>query len=610
MWKRALAGTGVLLCCLVATGSVRAEDESPWRTAVALVGDPLYPDGFDHFAYVNAKAPKGGTVTLPAIGTFDSLNPVPDSGVKASGLGLVFETLMTSSPDEISTEYGLLAEALRYPDDYSQVTYRLRPEARFSDGTPVTPEDVVFSFNALKADNVQQANYYRHVTSAEVTGDHEVTFHFDEKGNRELPQITGQLLVFPKHWWEANGADGKPRDISKTTLSVPIGSGPYVIDSVDPGGSITYRLRDDYWGKDLPVNVGRSNFGTIKYLYFADPDVAFEAFRSGVLDFWTETRSKRWATQYDFPAVSEGKVKREEVQNPLRSVGIMQALVPNMRRAPFDDQRVREALILAFDFETINRTALSNAYARDDSFFFGTELASSGLPEGEELDILNSVKDQIPASVFDTPNTLPVGGSEDNERKNLMAALKLLKEAGFERKGTQMINTSTGKPFTFEILISNPGLDVVLLPYTEELRKIGITATIRVVDDSQYQNRVNDFDYDMIWNVWGQSLSPGNEQLYYWGSKAADQPGSQNYAGISDPGIDQLINRVIFAKDRDELVAASKALDRVLLAHDYVIPLYYSKNYRIAYWDRITHPTLPEYGLDFPDSWWSTDVAQ
>ena len=612
MWKRAAATAGIILTGFLAfqnaahaeTGDDSAGGE--WQYAAALTGEPQYPENFTHFDYVNVSAPKGGELKLSATGTFDSLNPLPYGGTKARGLGLVFDTLMFRAEDEIDAQYGLLAEAFRYPDDISSVTYRLRSEARFSDGEPVTPADVVFSFDKAKELNARYANYYRHVVRAEITGERDVTFFFDETGNRELPQIVGQLMVLPKHQW--SGENGF--DISESTLEKVIGSGPFEIAEVNPGSSISYRLRDDYWGKDLGVNAGRNNFGTVRYIYFADMDVAFEAW-AGTFDFWIETRAKRWATGYDFPAVQEGRVIREEVENPLRSAGIMQALVPNTRRAPFNDQRVREALIYAFDFETINRNQLSNAYARDNSYWFGTELASSGLPEGEELEILKSVEDEVPAGVFDTPNSLPVGGTPEKSRANMRKAFELLKEAGFERRGTQMVNAATGEPFSFEILIDNPSLQVVILPYVETLRKLGIDANVRVVDSSQYQNRVNDFDYDMIWEIWAQSLSPGNEQFNYWGSRSADQPGSENYAGISDPGIDALINKVVFADDRETLTAATKALDRVLLAHDFVIPLYYSKNYRIAYWGTITHPAeFPDYGLDFPAGWWSTQVEE
>ncbi|MBB4123107.1 extracellular solute-binding protein [Martelella radicis] len=605
MWKTISAAAWVVAATAFALPSAvfsQESDEGGWQHASALTGTPQYPADFSRFDYVNPDAPKGGELKLYATGTFDSLNPVPYGGAKAAGLSLVFETLMTPAEDEINAQYGLLADGFRVPEDISSVTYRLNSKARFSDGEPVTAEDVVFSFDSLKELNARYANYYRHVVSAEVSGEGEVTFRFDETGNRELPQIVGQLLVLPKHWF----ADG--RDVSASTLEKIVGSGPYEIAEVNPGSSISYSLREDYWGKDLPVNVGRNNFGSVNYLYFADLDVAFEGFRAGTFDFWVETRAKRWATGYNFPAVKDGEVKREAVPNPLRKTGIMQALVPNNRRAPFDDRRVREALIYAFDFETINKNQLSNAYSRDNSFWFGTDLASSGLPQGEELQILESVRDLVPSEVFNTANKLPVGGTEEEARANLQKAFQLLKEAGFERRGSQMVNSQTGDPFSFEILLDNPSLQVVVLPYVENLRKLGIDATIRVVDTSQYQNRVNDFDYDMIWELWAQSLSPGNEQFNYWGSLSAVQPGSENYAGIADPGIDALIEKVVFADDRDTLVAATKALDRVLLAHDFIVPLYYSKDYRIAYWDTITHPGFPEYGLDFPAAWWSTEA--
>ena len=608
MWKTVVTASLIAVASFAAGASgalAEGVSEGAWRYAGAMTGTPKYPQGFDHFDYVNADAPKGGMLRYMGLGTFDSLNPVPYGGNKDAGLSLVFETLMTKSPDEIDAQYGLLAEAFRYPDDYSQATYRLRPEARFSDGTPVTPEDVVYSFDSFKALNALYANYYRHVESAEVTGENEVTFHFDQAGNRELPQIVGQLMVLPKHWFEGD----EPHDVSAGGLDRIPGSGPYEIAEVSPGSSVTYRLRDDYWGKDLGVNVGRNNFGTVKFIYFADFDVAFEAFRAGAFDFWIETKAKRWASEYDFPAMREGKVTREAVPNPLRSRGIMQALVPNNRRAPFDDERVREALIYAFDFETINRTQLSGAYARDNSYWFGTDLASSGLPEGEELEILNTVRDQVPLEIFEEPNTLPVGGTPEKLRENLRHAFELLKEAGFERRGTQMVSTATGEPFSFEILLDNPSLQTVVLPYVEDLRKIGISVDVRLVDSTQYQNRVNDFDYDMIWEIWAQTLSPGNEQFNYWGSRSLNQPGSENYAGISDPGIDALIQKLVFADDRETLIAATKALDRVLLAHHYVVPLYYSTDYRIAYWNTITHPVeFPEYGLDFPAAWWSTEA--
>ncbi|WP_373458489.1 extracellular solute-binding protein [Neorhizobium huautlense] len=615
-WSRLKTGLAIVMATTVAAVSgVQAQDagqEPKWRHGVSLMDEPKLPADFKQFPYVNPDAPKGGVLNLSGDGTFDSFNPVLAlRGKPASGLSMVFDTLLKSSEDEVSTSYGQLAEALSYPDDVSSATFRLRAAAKWADGQSVTPEDVVFSFEKIKELNPTQAGYYRHVISAEKTGEREVTFRFDEKNNRELPSIVGQLSIVPKHWWEAKDAKGQPRDISKTTLEPVMGSGPYKIVAFSPGSTIRYELRDDYWGKDIPVNRGQYNIKTINYTYFADNDVEFEAFRSGNIDFWQETQATRWATRYDFPAFKDGRVKREEIPNPFRATGIMQALVPNTRRDLFKDQRVRKALNYAFDFEEINRTMMYSQYVRVNSFFFGTELASSGVPEGKELDILNSIKDKVPAAVFSKPYTNPVGGDPQKARDNLRQAVGLLKEAGWELKGNRMVNAKTGAPFSFEILLSSPQLERIVLPFTQTLKRIGIDARIRTVDSSQYTNRARSFDYDMTWVVWAQTLNPGNEQLYYWGSKSAETDGTRNYAGIIDPGVDDLINKVIFAKDRDDLIASTRALDRVLLSHDYVIPLYYMMAMRVAYWDKYQRPqNLPEYGIGFPDAWWSKDAAK
>lgn len=599
--------------------SAATAQEPKWRHGISLMEEPKLPADFKHFPYVNPDAPKGGTLNLSSsstsmasAGTFDSFNPILTlRGVPPAGLGQVFDTLMKGSEDEVSTSYGLIAESLSFPEDVSSVTFRLRPEARWADGKPITPDDVVFSFQKAKELNPRAAGYYQHVSGAEKTSEREVTFHFDEKNNRELPSIVGQLTIVPQHWWEGTDDKGNKRDISKTTLEPVMGSGPYRIASFSPGSTIRYELRDDYWGKNVPVNVGQDNIRTINYTFFADRDVEFEAFRSGNTDYWQETQAARWATKYEFPAVKDGRVKKEEIPNPYRASGIMQAFVPNLRRDLFKDQRVRRALNLALDFEEINRTVLFNQYIRVNSYFFGTELASAGLPEGLELKILNSIKDLVPASVFTTPYTNPVGGDPNKVRDNLRQAVGLLKEAGWELKGSRMVNVKTGAPFSFEILLSSPQLERVALPYAQGLKKIGIEAQIRTVDAAQYQNRTRSYDFDMTWVVWGQSLTPGNEQIFEWGSKSADQPGTENYAGIADPGVDALINRIVFAKDRTNLVAAAKALDRVLLAHDYVVPLYYLMAARIAYWDRLSRPEkLPQYGIGFPDAWWSKTAVK
>lgn len=606
---------GLILAVAAATslfGPAGAQEETPeWRIGISTVGDLKYQPGFAHFDYVNPKAPKGGTLRLSNAGTFDTFNPVLAKGEAAVGVGMVFDTLMKSSEDEITTSYGLLAEGVSYPDDISSATFRLRPEAKWEDGQPVTPEDVIFSFEKVIEHNPLFTNYYQHVVSVEKTGERDVTFHFDEKNNRELPQILGQFSIVPKHWWEGKDAKGQQRDISRTTLEPVMGSGPYRIASFSPGASIRYELRDDYWGKDLNVNVGQNNFGRIEYSFYGDRNVEFEAFRAGNVDYWFENQASRWATGYDFPAVKDGRIKREEVPNRRRASGVMQAMVPNMRKEMFKDERVREALGYAFDFEELNKTIFFGQYQRVNSYFFGTELASSGLPEGKELEILNEVKDQVPPSVFTEPFENPVGGDPGKQRENLRKAVALLKDAGYVLKGNRMVRADTGEPLSFEILLSSPMLERVALPYANNLKRIGIDARLRTVDPSQYTNRTRDFDYDMTWHVWGQSLHPGNEQGDYWGSSSVSRVGSQNYAGIADPAVDALINRIIFAKDREELVAATRAMDRVLLHHHYVVPMYYRMSDPIAYWNRITPPAeLPTYGLGFPDAWWSTEVKQ
>ena len=594
---------------LIMVASVSTAQEPAWQHATAMIGEPKYPEGFARFDYVNPDAPKGGTLRLAEEGTFDSFNPVLKKGELTVGLGRVFDTLMKASEDEVSSSYGLLAESISFPDDISKVTFRLRAEANWADGKPVTPEDVVFSFDKAKELNPLQAAYYAHVVSAEKTGEREVTFLFDENNNRELPQILGQILVLPQHWWEGTDKEGNTRDIGRTTLEPVMGSGPYRIASFTPGSAIRYELREDYWGRDLNVNVGQHNFGAIEYVYFTDANVEFEAFRAGTVDFRQENSASKWATAYDFPAVESGDIKREEIKNPLRAVGIMQAMVPNMRRDKFKDARVRRALNYALDFEDLNHNLAFDALVRVDSYFWGTELASSGLPEGREKEILEGLKDKVPAEVFTTPYTNPVGGDPQKARANLRQALTLFQDAGYQLKDGQLVKASTGEPFGIEILLSSPSLERSVLPYVASLKKIGIDARIRTVDASQYTNRVTSFDYDMIWNVWGQSLNPGNEQAGYWGSDSVDRQGSRNYAGISDPAVDELIRMVIFAQTREEKTAAVQALDRVLLAHHYVVPLFYSNAVKVAYQKALTHPEeLPYYGLGFPEVWWMSEA--
>ena len=608
-----IATAALALSLALATGS-RAEETAStvWRSGISTIGDLKHPDGFERFEYVNPDAPKGGELKLSDTGTFDTFNPILAKGEVASGVtSFVFDTLLKSAEDEVTASYGLLAEGVSYPEDISEATFRLRAEAKWADGRPVTPEDVIFSFDMVKEHNPLFSNYYRHVVSAEKTGERDVTFRFDEKNNRELPSILGQFPILPKHWWEGEDAKGEKRDIGRTTLEPVMGSGPYEIASFQAGARIRFELRDDYWGKDLNVNVGQNNFGAITYTFFGDRNVEFEAFRAGNVDFYQDNSASHWATAYEFPAAEDGRVIREEIENPLRATGIMQAFVPNLRREKFQDQRVRQALNYAFDFESLNRNLAHNAFERVDSYFWGTELASSGLPEGREKEILEGLKDKVPAPVFTTPYTNPVAGDPQKTRENLRKALMLFKEAGYDLKNNRLVNTKTGQPFGLEILLSNPSFERTVLPFVNSLKKIGVDARIRTVDASQYTNRVRSFDYDMIYGIWAQSLVPGNEQIDYWGSASVDQVGSKNYAGIADPAIDELIRMIIFAPNREELVAATRALDRVLLAHHYVVPLFYSEAVRIAYWNHLTYPEeLPYYGLGFPNVWWSKTAAK
>jgi microcin C transport system substrate-binding protein len=588
-------------------GAARANDKV-WRHGLSLFGDLKYPAGFKRFDYVNPDAPKGGVVRLGGFGTFDNFNVVV-RGVKGTivaGIDLIYERLMSAALDEVSTEYGQLAEAVSHPADFSSVTYRLRAEARWHDGKPVTPEDAIFAFEAFKKHHPQLSAYYRHVTKAEKTGEREITFTFDAPGNRELPQIVGQFNVLPKHWWEGADASGRKRDISVTTLEVPLGSGPYRVKEFSAGRSIAFERVKDYWGKHLSVNIGRDNFDEIRYEYFRDSTVVLEAFKGDVLDWRSENSAKNWATAYDFPAVRDKRVILEEF--PIHSSGVMQAFVFNIRRDKFKDPRLRLAMNYAFDFEEMNKQIFFGQYKRIASYFEGLELAATGLPAGQELEILETVRDKVPAEVFTKPYTNPVGGTHENVRANLRESLRLLKEAGYEVRNHKLTNVKTGEPFTVEFLVSagDPNGERFVSFYKPSLERVGMTITIRSVDDAQYINRERNRDFDITTNVWGESLSPGNEQRGYWGSQAADQPGSENLVGIKNPAVDAMIERVIFAKDRAELVAAAKALDRVLLWNHYVVPQWTYGKQRAARWDRFGRPEkLPHYAAAaFPTVWW------
>jgi microcin C transport system substrate-binding protein len=579
--------------------------EKEWKHGLSLFGELKYPAGFKNFDYVNPQAPKGGSARQIAFGTFDNLNMVV-AGVKgslASGTTLVLQSLMTEALDEVSTEYGLIAESVSHPPDFSSVTYKLRQEARWHDGKPITAEDVIFSLQAFKDNSPQLGAYYRHVVKAEKTGERDVTFTFDQPGNRELPQIVGQLTVLPKHWWEGTDASGNKRNVANTTLEPPLGSGPYKLKSFTPGRSLVYERVKDNWARDLNVAVGQNNFDEIRYEYFRDSTVALEAFKADAVDWRSENSAKNWATAYDFPAVNDKRVIREEFE--IRNFGIMQAFAFNIRRDKFKNPKVRRAFNFAFDFEEMNKQIFFGQYKRIASYFEGTELASRGLPEGKELEILNTVKDKVPPEVFTTPYTNPVNGDPQKVRANLRESITLLRESGYEIKDTKLVNKS-GEQFTIEFLVEDPATERFVLFYKPSLERLGVNATVRVVDTAQYENRLRQWDFDVIVASWGESLSPGNEQRGFWGSAAADQPGSRNLVGIKNEAIDKLIERVIFTKDRDDLVAATKALDRVLLWNHYVVPQWTYGKTRTARWDRFGRPeTMPKYGLSaFPSIWW------
>ena len=596
---------GIAAIPMINPVNAQSAAEPAWRHALSLFGDVKYPADFKRFDYVNPDAPKGGAARMMSIGTFDNFN-FAVSGIKgniAPAVMMIHQTLMERSQDEVATEYGLLAEAASHPDDFSWVVYRLRKEARWHDGVSVTPEDVIFSIETLKKLSPFYASYYRHVVKTETAGEREIKFIFDSPGNRELPTIVGEMPILPKHWWEGKDEQGRKRDVSATTLEKPLGSGPYRIKDFVAGRSVTLARVKDFWAANLPVQIGQNNFDELRFEFFRDNVVALEAFKADQADWINENSAKQWATAYDFPAVAEKRVIKEEF--PINDSGRMQAFAFNLRRDQFRDARVRRAFNFAYDFEEMNKQLFYGQYQRIKSYFDGTELASSGLPEGQELKILETVRDKVPPEVFTTPYANPVGGNPEAVRGNLREAARLLKEAGFEVRDKRLVDAA-GKPLTVEILVQDPASERIALFYKPSLERIGISVSIRVVDDAQYQNRLRSFDFDMIIDGWGQSLSPGNEQREFWGSQAADAPGSRNTVGIKNPAVDALIDQVIFAKDREGLVAATRALDRVLLWNFYVVPQFTYPYSRYARWDRFSHAEpLPKYARSgLPSLWW------
>jgi len=612
MWRGFCVFLMVWLCLAVSPLSIASADE--WRHGHTLFGELKYEEGFEHYDHVNPDAPKGGRFNSAATGGYDSFNPFVVRGRAAAGLnyagGVLYDTLFEQSVDQPSASYGLIAEAFRFPADFSSATYRLNANARWHDGQPITPEDVIWSLEKLREIQPLYSNYYQNIVSAEKTGEREITFTFDMKGNRELPTILGDLPVLPKHWWEANGPDGKPRNIAEPIDEAPLGSGPYRIKSFKLGETVTWERVEDYWAKDIGVRKGRFNYDELRYVYFGDDNAIWEGFKKGgIEDLRREFRSQRWATEYNFPAFERGDVVRKTF--PTESSETYQAFFFNTRNPKFADIRVREALATLFDFESMNTNLFFGLYKRTTSYFEGGELKASGLPEGRELEILNGYKGKIPERVFSEAFAPPVIAGPADTRKAQRQALKLFKEAGYDFKGGKLLDAN-GKEFTIEFLGNNPTDERITNPFIENLRLLGIKATLRIVDAAQYKSRIDNSNYEMSVLQTRQSLSPGNEQREYWSSQSADQPGARNYAGISDPVIDDLVEKIILAHDREELISLTRALDRILSWGFYSIPQWHNPEEWYAWWRKISFPeTQPLYlGLDTWSGWIDVQVEK
>jgi len=565
-----------------------------------------YPAGFHHFDYANPRAPKGGEIRLAVVGSFDSLNPFILKGVSAAGSTLIYSRLCTKSLDEPLAEYGQLAETITCPPDRSWVAFALRPQARWHDGTPITAHDVVFTFYTLVRQGTPfYGSFYADVDTVVALDERTVRFSLGGDGggtdNRELPLILGQLRILPGHYWET-------REFGKTTLEPPLGSGPYRIESVDPGHSIAYRRVPNNWDQELPVQRGMYNFDRIQYDYYRDQTVAVEALKAGEYDFRSGGSAREWATAYDHPAVEAGLLVRERVPHQL--ITGMSGFVLNTRRPQFADPRVRRALAYAFDFEWTNATLFHGLYTRTRSYFDNSELASSGLPGERELEILAPYRGRVPEEAFSEPYEPPSTAHSGSIRHNLRRARRLLARAGWRIRDGLLTHPETGQVMSVEFLLSRPSYERVIGPMQQHLLRLGIRSRIRTVDASQYWNRLQQFDYDVVVRSWTQYLSPGNEQRNYWSSRAAESPGSRNYAGICDPVVDELVERLIGAPDRATQVAAARALDRVLLWGHYVIPHWHGRAYRLVYWDKFGHPgRVPAHGMHFLRTWW-VDAAK
>ena len=562
-----------------------------------MYGEPKHPPGFASFPYVNPDAPKGGRLVLGELGTFDSLNPFIIKGVSAAGLrDYVYQSLLARSGDEPFALYGLIAESVEVPPDRSFITFHLRKEARFSDGVAITPEDVLFSFEVLRDEGwPYHRAHYAKVAKAEKLDATSVRFTFASSGDREIPLIIGLMPILPRHRLDKE-------TFERTTLEAPIGSGPYVVSRVDPGRSLSYRLNPDWWAKDLPVTRGRYNFAEIRIDYFRDAAALFEAFKAGEIDVRAEDDPGRWMDAYDIAATSEGRLIKGEFDTG--SPAGMSALTFNTRRPIFADQRVRRAFILLFDAEWINLSLFNGAYRRTQSFFERSYLSASGRPaDAREQKLLAPFASLLkPEAVAGTLRMPETAGNGDN-RANMQAAYKLLTDAGYATRDGKLVKD--GVPLQFEFLALTRQQERLMLSYAETLRRLGITVAIRQVDAAQYWSRLKTFEFDMIAWSWGTSLSPGNEQLNRWSSKAADIEGSLNYPGVRNPAVDAMIVALLQAQTADDFTAAVRALDRALMSGDYVIPLFHLPKAWLAYWSHLRHPAAPPIaGYDL-DSWWT-----
>ena len=597
-----IALLGVLAALLAASTAALAGTQA--RPAIAMHGTPALPENFSHFRYADPDAPKGGRLTVGLLGTFDSLNPLIVKGVPAQSLrGYVIESLMARGYDEPFTLYGLLARSVETDAARSFVTFHLDERATFSDGKPVTPEDVIFSWRLLRDKGRPNfRTYYAKVTKAEAIGERSVRFDLSGAEDRELPLILGLMPIVSRHATD-------PDKFEETSLTPIVGSGPYVVTAVDVGKSVTLERNPNYWGRDLPVNRGFWNFDTVRFDYYRDANAHFEAFRKGLFDINVETDPSRWETAYDFPAARDGRVIKEELPTGLPQG--MFAFVFNTRRPVFADIRVREAIASLLDFEWINRNLFYGRYQRTGSYFEGSELSSRGRPaDARERALLAPFPDAVRPDVMEGTWSPPTSDGSGRDRKRLKAALALLADAGYDLVGTVLKERKTGKPLTFEIMVTTKDQERIALAYARSLRRAGIEPSIRVVDAVQYEQRRIGFDFDMMQYRWDQSLSPGNEQAFYWGSASADEQGSRNYKGVRSAAVDAMIAAMLKAEQRADFVAAVRALDRVLLSGQYVVPLYHLPAQWVARWRSIRHPTATSLYGYLPEVWWREPSAQ